>query len=103
MKWFIYEAESFHYEMPSMFGEEFMTLEVFNKFIDPYLSEFPRLTNNFNNDLIKPPSVVKTAGLFSEEIKNFKVVYNNFLYSNSTTDEEMTITIKICKRISLYS
>ena len=40
MKWFIYEAESFHYEMPSMFGEEFMTLEVFNKFIDPYLSEF---------------------------------------------------------------
>lgn len=101
MKRFIYEAESFHYEVPSMFGEEFIALETFNKFIDPYLSDFPRLINNFNYDLIKLPSVVKTTGLSSEEIKNLKVVYN-YIYGNSTTDEQMTKTLKIYKSISLY-
>ena len=101
MKRFIFDAESLHYEVPSMFGEEFIALDVFNKFIDPYLNIFPRLINNFNYDLIKLPSVVKTIGLSSEETKNLKVVYN-FLYSNITTDGQMTKTLKIYKSISLY-
>ena len=82
MKRFIFDAESLHYEVPSMIQEEFITLDVFNKFIDPYLNIFTRLINNFNYDLIKLPSVIKTTGLSSEEIKNCK----SFLYSNNITD-----------------
>ena len=101
MKRFIYESECFHYEVPSMFGEEFTTLDIFHKFIDPYLNELPRLNNNFNCDLIKLPSAVKTTGLSSEEINNLKIVYN-FLYNDDINDKQMTKTSKIYKSIIMY-